>query len=197
MIRKGMLVTTLLCLGVAVTACDQNKNRAAQDNNPNNVNPPAQNDGRRATGPDQRDMRDRDQKADDTQKSAIDMQKKDYHARIEAELKDLDNRIDAMKDAIDKENKGANKDLDKKLLDDVNDRRDALKSDLHEVDSAKESEWPAVKQKTDRDLDELRRSVRTASTRIHTATPRGQTNEQPGKTPAPNAPLQPNAPLHK
>jgi hypothetical protein len=176
-----MLVTTLLCLGVAVAACDQNKNRATQDQNPNNVNPQVQPEPRRAENPQDKNAAPDKDKLKDLS-AQIDTQKKDYHAKIDAELKDLDPRIDAMKDAIDKE-KGAPKDLDKKLLEDVKNRRDALKSDLHEIDSAKDAEWPAVKLKAERDLDDLRHSFRTASTRIHVASPRGVTNPQPGNAP--------------
>ncbi len=194
--NRILLVTTLMCLGVAVAACEKGNERANQDQNPNNPNNVNQPDNRRGmTNPqDNRpaettaDNRGPDQAQKQQITARVDQEKKDYHAKVDAELKDVDSRYDAMKDAVDKLSKGPSKDADQKLLDDLKDRRQTLKSDRSDIDSAKETEWPAVKTKVDGDLDAFRRSLQAATARIHVTPPRGAappsgvTHPQPGTT---------------
>lgn len=173
--KRILLVTTLMCLGVAVAGCEKGKERASEEQNPNN---PA-NVNRGVTNPQANRPADTTAAPDQAQKQQIsaqvDREKKDYHAKVDAELRDIDARYDAMKDAVDKEPKGPKKDSDMKLLDELKDRRDQLKSDMRDVDSAKETEWTALKAKVDADLDAFRKIERTATSRIKVAPPRGGT----------------------
>jgi predicted RNase H-like nuclease (RuvC/YqgF family) len=94
-------------------------------------------------------------------------EKAEYREKVQKELTDLDKKIDDMRYSATRAT-GATKTEYERQLNDVQVRRDALNADLRRMDTVAHAEWNGLKESLDKSLDEFKKTVRTASSKIKT-----------------------------
>jgi hypothetical protein len=142
-------------------------------------------------------QRNADQKAREEQQKAADMraeadkkfaqEKSDYFDKVHQDLADLDKKVNDMKDVTNRAT-GATKDAFNKTLKDVQAKRDLISSDLDEIGRSTAINWDGIKAKVDKDLDEFKSTVRTASTRIKAPSSSREPYDKSNPSPTPMVP---------
>jgi hypothetical protein len=173
MIRKSTAVwgiTLAAALGVAGCESDKDRNKAQEQG--------------------QMDPQKRlEQQGDQKTTEALLKEKDEYRTSLEKAITDQQKVVDEMRQGAANAT-GETKVEDEHELQDVMKRRESLQSDMREVAAATPEKWPALKDKIDRDIDEYKDTVKTASSRIK-ATP-GRAQQQPsGTAPTPHTPPTP------
>jgi hypothetical protein len=93
-----------------------------------------------------------------------------YGLRVQKELDSVDCTMSSLQDSADKAT-GSAKAQDDQVMSDLAARKDTLAQDLKQITVASTNDWNGLRAKVDRDLDDLKKSLRTASTTV-TGAPR-------------------------
>lgn len=169
MIRKWTALSLVAGAALAMTACqspaDKDRDaRKAQIEADKSKAEAQQNADQKRTTADQQLMGEKD----------------DYREKVQKDMVDVDKHVDDI-EANAATATGADKaDYDRTLADVVH-KRDALQADVRGINASTADTWSTVKAKIDRDLDDYKSAVKTASSKIK-AGPRGQTQPQPTTT---------------
>jgi hypothetical protein len=101
----------------------------------------------------------------DVQREALHREQLDYVARLDTEVQNLERQIDDLETNARAARIDQRADYES-ALNDVRARRDALKADVASIGAATDTSWDPLKTRIDVDLQDLQRSVRTASSRL-------------------------------
>jgi hypothetical protein len=93
-----------------------------------------------------------------------------YGLRVQKELDGVDCTMSSLQDSADQAT-GSAKAQDDQAIGDINARKDILQQDMKQITMASTNDWNGLRAKVDRDLDDLKKSLRTASTTVK-GTPR-------------------------
>jgi chromosome segregation ATPase len=113
------------------------------------------------------------QKVDDLKgqaESALMTEKNDYRERLQGQLDTLDKEIADLRLSINAAPAGPTP--SNRALDDVTKHRDSLRADLTNMMVVTSYDWPGMRAKIDKDLDESKVSARTAEAQIKKPPPR-------------------------
>jgi hypothetical protein len=121
----------------------------------------------------QKNANEEQQKVDDMKAKAASTfatERNDYVQRISGQLDALDKQMNDLHAKTNAAPAGQTP-LDH-VLDDVTKHRDMLRADMTNAQSTNAVDWPGVKAKIDKDIDEAKNSVQTADAQIKKAPPR-------------------------
>jgi hypothetical protein len=174
---RAVRIGTLVCLSAAIAACDTtadkqrkaDQQQAEANEKTQMAREQAQQQGARAENSAQQEATQEQRKADQAENAAfaeLGKEEGDYALRLNDAIDDLAGKSKDLRTAAAAEKDAKRQTDDNRVLDEVTEHRDALLADAKSVPYATTRSWPDLKNRIDRDLEDVDPVARSAAAHI-------------------------------